>query len=62
MNNDKPGTKFWLGNAVMALALLLLLNIGSLWESMGMGAMVLWVLVVAAGLYLLMQDKGSPRS
>lgn len=59
-DNEKPSTQFWLGNGIMALALLMLLNIGPLWEALGIGAMVLWVLVVAVGLYLLMSDKGGP--
>jgi hypothetical protein len=60
MNESKPTMKFWLGNGVLGLALLLLLYMGSLWEVMGAGAMVLWGLVVAAGVYLLMSDKSEP--
>ena len=60
MNDDKPTVKFWLGNAVLAVALLLLLFMGQLWEAMGVGAMVLWGLVVAAGVYLMMSDKSEP--
>lgn len=62
MNDDKPTTKFWLGNGVLALALLLLLYMGKLWALMGAGAMVLWVLLVAVGVYLLMSDKGGPSN
>lgn len=60
MSDSKPGSKFWLGNGVLALAMLMLLNMGQLWEAMGVGAMVLWGLLVAAGVYLLMQDKSEP--
>ncbi|MEN8169182.1 MAG: hypothetical protein ABFS08_03080 [Pseudomonadota bacterium] len=60
MNDDKPTTKFWIGNGVLALALLLLLFMGQLWEVLGAGAMVLWGAVVAVGVYLLMNDKGGP--
>jgi hypothetical protein len=62
MNDDKPTTKFWLGNGILALALLLLLFMGQLWEAMGIGAMVLWGLVVAVGVYLLMNDKDGPSN
>ncbi len=58
MNDEKPTTKFWLGNGLMALAMLLLLFMGRLWEVMGAGAMVLWGVLVAAGVTLLMSDKG----
>jgi hypothetical protein len=52
---------FWLGNVIMIIAMVVLLFIGKLWETMGVGAMVLWVLLAGAGAYLLMQDdsKGS---
>jgi hypothetical protein len=60
MNESKPSGQFWLGNAVLALAFLLLLFMGQLWAVMGIGAMVLWGLLVAAGVYLLMQDKSEP--
>jgi hypothetical protein len=62
MNESKPTMQFWLGNGILALALLLLLFMGQLWEVMGVGAMVLWGLVVAAGVYLLMNDKNEPPS
>ena len=60
MNDEKPSTKFWLGNGVLAIALLMLLVMGRLWEVMGIGAMVLWVLLVIVGVYLLMNDKSEP--
>ena len=59
MNDNKPNNKFWLGNGIMALAMLLLLFMGKLWEVMGVGAMVLWGGLVVAGVYLLMTDKQS---
>lgn len=60
MNETKPTKQFWLGNGVLAVALLLLLYMGSLWEVMGVGAMVLWGALVAVGVYLLMNDKSGP--
>jgi hypothetical protein len=52
------GSKFWLGNAVMAVALLILLFMGTLWQYLGFWAMGLWAAVAGLGGYLLMADKG----
>ena len=57
MNDEKPTPKFWLGNGIMAAAMLMLLLMGRLWEIMGAGAMVLWTVMVGVGVYLLMTDK-----
>ncbi len=62
MNQENPTPRFWLGNAVLAVALLLLLFMGKLWEVMGVGAMVLWTVLVIVGVYLLMSDKGGGSS
>jgi hypothetical protein len=62
MKDDTPTTKFWLGNGILAVALLLLLFMGKLWLLMGVGAMVLWTALVAVGVYLLMSDKGGPSN
>lgn len=62
MNDDKPTLRFWLGNGVMALALLMLLSMGQLWDSMGEGALVVWIMLVAIGVYLLLGDKNRPPS
>lgn len=63
MNEQEHSKNFWLGNAILAVALLVLLFMGSLWEIMGIAAMVLWTALVVAGVYLLMSDKGqSPDS
>ena len=62
MQQDNPTPRFWLGNAVLAVALLLLLFMGKLWEVMGVGAMVLWTVLVGIGVYLLMSDKGGGSS
>ncbi len=62
MNDSEATPKFWLGNGVLALALLMLVFMGELWEMMGLMAMVLWVAVALAGVYLLMSDKNEPPS
>ncbi|GAB4292048.1 MAG: hypothetical protein Kow0096_06610 [Thiohalomonadaceae bacterium] len=54
MHDNEFGPNFWLGNAVLALALVMLLFMGSLWESLGAMAMVVWTAVVALGVYLVM--------
>lgn len=48
--NEKQ--KFILGNVVLAAALLMLLNINSLWEILGAASMGLWVAVFGLGVYL----------
>lgn len=59
MNDDKQGTNFWLGNAFLAMALLMLLYMGYLWELMGVFAMVIWIVIAATGAYLLTTGKGN---
>lgn len=59
MNDDEHGTNFWLGNAILAVALLMLLYMDDLWELMGVFAMVIWIALAATGAYLLMGKKGS---
>jgi hypothetical protein len=57
MNDNKGNSNFWLGNGVLLVALLMLWNIGSLWEHLGVAAMVLWVIVAGFGVYLLMSGS-----
>lgn len=62
MNDSEKSAKFWLGNAILAIAMLMLLFMGRLWEIMGNSAMVLWIAVVAAGTWLLLSGKDDPPS
>jgi len=55
---DKHGRDFWIGNVLLGLSLVLLLFLGSLWEHLGAGAMVLWMIFAAAGMYFVTRDKG----
>jgi hypothetical protein len=55
IDGPENSNKFVIGNAILALALLMLLFMGSIWEAMGGAAMVLWIALVAAGVYFLMQ-------
>lgn len=57
---DQPshGPKFWLGNGLLAAALLSLFFLGALWEHLGVGAMILWMVLAGVGMYFVMTDKG----
>jgi len=57
MNDSDKKIKFWLGNAVLAVAMVMLLFMGRLWEILGNSAMALWIAVVAIGAWLLLSDK-----
>jgi hypothetical protein len=54
--------RFWAGNAVLVVALLVLFNMGALSERFGMGAVVLWMALVALGFYLILSGKEPPGS
>jgi len=58
MNEPEFTKTFWLGNGILAVAMVVLLFMGRLWEIMGVSAMVLWTALVITGVYLLMKDKG----
>lgn len=60
MNDSKRSPKFWIGNAVLAVALILLLRLDAASKVLGFGAMVLWIALVVAGVILLMSDKNTP--
>lgn len=58
MNNSSHPPSFWIGNALLGLSLVLLIFLGSLWEVLGAGAMVLWMVLAGVGMYFVMKDKG----
>lgn len=60
-DTKKQRTQFWLGNGLLALALAALFFMAPLSEVLGVGAMVLWMALAAAGMYFVMQDRG-PKS
>lgn len=62
MNDSQRKRNFWLGNAILAIALVVLLNLESLSKAMGFGAMILWIVLVAVGATLVMSDKGGSNS
>lgn len=57
MNEPKHGTRFKAGNAVLVVALLVMLFMGTLTQYLGMGAMFLWMALAALGFYLIYTDK-----
>lgn len=61
MNPGKHGRNFWIGNAVLAVAMLALFFMGPLSEALGIWAAVLWMVLAAVGMSLVMSDRsGEP--
>jgi len=58
MNDTPHRIPFWIGNALLAFALILLFFINPLWASLGTWAMVLWMMLAGIGFYLVTRDKG----
>jgi hypothetical protein len=59
LNSGQRSRNFWVGNAVLALAMLMLFFMGPLSDALGIWAAVLWMAVAAAGMSLVMSDKTS---
>jgi hypothetical protein len=57
LKTGKHQRNFWIGNAVLALAMLLLLFMGPLSDALGIWAAVLWMVLAAVGMTLLLSDK-----
>jgi len=57
LNTGKRSRNLWIGNTVLALAMLLLLFMGPLSDALGIWAAVLWMVLAAVGMTLLMSDK-----
>ena len=61
MNTRKHKRNFWIGNAVLTLAMFMLFFMGQLSDALGIWAAVLWMAVAAVGVGLIMSDKsGEP--
>jgi hypothetical protein len=61
MNQNKRSQRFWIGNAILALAMLTLLFMGPLSDALGIWAAVMWMVLAAVGMGLVMSDKsGEP--
>ncbi|MBS1185042.1 MAG: hypothetical protein H6R09_643 [Proteobacteria bacterium] len=57
MNSGKRSRNFWIGNGVLAVAMLALLFMGPLSDALGIWAAVLWMVLAAVGMTLVMSDK-----
>lgn len=57
MNTGKRSRNFWIGNGVLAVAMLMLFFMGPLSNALGIWAAVLWMVLAAVGMTLLMSDK-----
>lgn len=60
MSNHSRSTRFWIGNGLLALAMLLLFFMGPLSEALGLWAVALWMVLAAVGMGFLMSDKSEP--
>ncbi|MHB1215870.1 MAG: hypothetical protein ACYCY9_12895 [Thiobacillus sp.] len=57
MNIGKHRRNFWIGNAVLTVAMLTLFFMGPLSDALGIWAAVLWMVLAALGMTLVMSDK-----
>lgn len=56
MQDPQNTTNFWIGNGLLAVALLILFFMDSLSQMLGMGAVALWMVFAAAGIYFMMKS------
>ena len=57
MGSGNRSRNFWIGNGILALAMLMLFFMGPLSDALGIWAAVLWMVVAAVGMAVLMSDK-----
>ncbi len=57
LNTGKHSRNFWIGNAVLAVAMLMMFFMGPLSDALGIWAAVLWMVLAAVGMGLIMSDK-----
>ena len=57
MNTGKRSRNFWLGNGILAVAMVTLLFMGPLSSALGIWAAVIWMVLAAVGMALVMSDK-----
>lgn len=57
LNTGKHKRNFWIGNGILAVAMLTLLFMGPLSEALGIWAALLWMVLAAVGMVLVMSDK-----
>ncbi len=57
MSSGKHKRNFWLGNGILAVAMLTLIFMGPLSNALGIWATVIWMVLAAAGVTVLMSGK-----
>jgi len=55
MQTPDPNPNFWIGNGLLALSLAMLFFMDTLSQMLGLGAVALWMLMAAAGMYFMMK-------
>jgi hypothetical protein len=62
VQQDSRRIHFVLGNIILGLAAVMLLFIGSLWEHLGIWALLLWMVLAIVGVYFISKDATPPPS
>ncbi len=62
MNPPSRPVRFWIGNGILAVAMLMLFFMGPLSDALGIWAAVLWMATAAVGAGFLMSDRSDPPS
>ncbi|ABI57378.1 hypothetical protein ACN2MM_10930 [Alkalilimnicola ehrlichii MLHE-1] len=57
MADGKTSHHMTLGHLFLGLSVLVLLFVGPLWERLGVGVLVLWVLLAGVGMYFFLSDR-----
>ncbi len=57
MSQEDQKRNFMIGNALLAVCLLMIFFLGPLWEQLGPVTMLVWAGLAGAGMYLVMKDK-----
>ncbi len=55
--DDGPRTFFFLGNAILALAAVMLFFFGTLWEQFGIWALLVWMVMAVLGVYFISRSS-----
>jgi len=61
MQEPERGPNFVMGNIILTVCVVMLLFMGSLWEQLGAGALVLWMVLAGVGMYFIMGEKSNPN-
>ncbi len=61
MQEPEHGPNFVMGNIILTVCVVMLLYMGSLWEYLGAGALVLWMVLAGVGMYFIMGQKSNPN-